>query len=137
MAGSSLELKALFFYSGATLYIMIWKTCCDIRAAAYLVSGSSNGFRESKEGEGQVHEAILERLQLLVSLDNFDELQAHQAHHCGRGCGDGRNDLASYQFALDWIVMSTSVMKKKKRAKELFKSSNYSSSKTYSERTPQ
>lgn len=78
------------------------------------MSGSSNGFRESKEGEGQVHEAILVRLQLLVSLDNFDELQAHQAHHCGRGSGDGRNNLASYQFALDWMVMSTSVIKKKK-----------------------
>lgn len=49
-----------------------------------------------------------------MSLDNFDELQAHQAHDCGRGSGDGRNDLASYQFALDWTVMSTSVMKKEK-----------------------
>lgn len=74
------------------------------------MSGSSDGFRESEEREGQVHEAILVGLQLLVSLDNFDELQAHQAHHCGRGRGDGRNDLAGYQFALDWMVMNDSVM---------------------------
>lgn len=72
------------------------KTC----AAAHLVSGSSNGFREGEEREGQVHETILVRLQLLVTLDNFKELQAHEAHHCGCCSGDGRNDLASYQFAL-------------------------------------
>lgn len=76
------------------------------------MSGSSDGFRESEEREGQVHEAVLVGLQLLVSLDDFDELQAHQAHHRGRGRGDGRNDLASYQFALDWMVMSASVMRK-------------------------
>lgn len=74
--------------------------------------GSSDGFGESEEREGQVHEAVLVGLQLLVSLDNFDELQAHQAHHCGCGRGDGRNDLAGYQFALDWMVMSGSVMRK-------------------------
>lgn len=72
---------------------------------ANLVSGSSDGLREGKERQGQVHEAILICLQLLVSLDNFDELQAHQAHHCSCGRGNGRNDLASYQFALDWMVM--------------------------------
>lgn len=70
------------------------------------MSGSSDGFGESEERERQVHEAILVGLQLLVSLDDFDELQAHQAHHRGRGRGDGRNDLAGYQFALDWTVIS-------------------------------
>lgn len=40
----------------------------------HLVPGSSNGLGEGEEGQGQVHEAILERLQLLVSLDDLDEL---------------------------------------------------------------
>lgn len=66
--------------------------------------GGSDGLREGKERQSQVHEAIFVRLQLLVTLDNLDELQAHQTHHCSCGSGDRRNDLASYQFALDWMV---------------------------------
>lgn len=69
-------------------------------AAADLVSGGSDGFREGKERQGQVHEAILECLQLFVSLDDLDELQTHQAHYCSCGSGDGRNNLSSDQFAL-------------------------------------
>lgn len=111
----------MFSYSGDISVIIKTskqlKTSSDTCAAAYLVSGGSDGLREGKERQGQVHEAILKCLQLLVSLDNFDEFQAHQAHHCGRGSGDGRNDLASNQFALDWMVMSTSVMKKDKDVK--------------------
>lgn len=61
----------------------------------------SDGFGEAEERQGQVHEAIFVRLQLCVSLDYLDELQTHQAHHRSRGSGDGRNDLASYQFALN------------------------------------
>lgn len=86
----------------------------DTLAAAYLVCGSSDGLREAKERQGQVHEAVLERFQLLVSLDNLDELQAHQTNHCGRGSGDGRNDLASYQLALYWTVKRTSMKRENK-----------------------
>lgn len=47
---------------------------CVTFEVTHLVSGSSDGLREGKEGEGQVHEAILVGLQLLVSLDDLDEL---------------------------------------------------------------
>lgn len=67
----------------------------------HLVSGSSKGFREAEERKCQVHEAVLVRLQLLVPLDDFDELQTHQTYHRSCGRSNGRNDLASYQFALD------------------------------------
>lgn len=83
------------------------------------MSGSSDGLREGKERQGQVHEAIFEWLQFLVSLDNFDELQAHKAHDCCCGSGDGRNDLASYQFALDWMTLSTSITEEIKEEKEV------------------
>ena len=66
------------------------------------MTGGSDGLREGEEGQGQVHEAVLERLQLGVSLDDFDELQTHQAHHGARGGGDGRDDLTSDQLALEW-----------------------------------
>lgn len=87
-----------------------WQKC----AAAYLVSGSGDRLGEGKERQGQVHEAVLVWLELFVSLDNLEELQAHQTHHRSRGRGDGWNDLASYQFALDWIVTSASIMREKK-----------------------
>lgn len=76
------------------------------QAGVYLVFRSSNGLREAKERQGQVHEAVFVRLQLLMSLDNLDELQAYQAHHRSRGGSDCRNDLASYQFALEGMKMN-------------------------------
>lgn len=66
----------------------------------HLVFGGGDWFGKGEEREGQVHETVLVRLQLLLSLDDFEELQTHQAHH-GRCCScNGWNDLASYQFAL-------------------------------------
>ena len=64
------------------------------------MTGGSDGLREGKEWQRQVHEAVLVRLKLLVSLDDLDELQAHQAHHRACGGGDGRDDLTGDQLAL-------------------------------------
>lgn len=55
----------------------LFKTLTNGNVFAYLVFWSSNGFREGKERQGQVHEAIFVGLQLLVSFDNLEELQAH------------------------------------------------------------
>lgn len=78
----------------------LFKISASGNVFAYLVFRSSNGFREGKERQGQVHEAIFVGLQLLVSFDNLEELQAHQADNCSCGSGDSRDDLTSYQFAL-------------------------------------
>lgn len=44
----------------AKMYNYKLRTNSDTHVAAYLVSGSSDGLREGKERQGQVHEAILE-----------------------------------------------------------------------------
>lgn len=117
MAGSSLELK--MFSTVGALFITVWGT--KPLKYTHLVFGSSNGFREGKERESQVHEAILEWLQRLVSSDNFDELQTHQAHHCSCGGCDGWNDFARYQFALDRMMFIISVMKREREREENLK----------------
>lgn len=105
MAGSSLELKPFSTPKNVLLLSQgikpTGKYAVGNQQLAHLVFGSSNWFRESEEREGQVHEAVLVGLQLLLSLDNFEELQTHQAHHSSCRSCDGGNDLASYQFTLN------------------------------------
>lgn len=73
--------RSLLYWSQTFLYsadiVHIFLKSQQINIFAYLVFWSSNGFREGKERQGQVHEAIFVGLQLLVSFDNLEELQAH------------------------------------------------------------
>ena len=66
----------------------------------HLVFGSGDGFGEGEEGQRQVHEAVLVGLDLPVTLNHLQQLQAHQADHGRRRRGDGRDDLARDQLAL-------------------------------------
>lgn len=66
----------------------------------YLVFRSSNGFRESEERQGEVHEAVLKGFQLLVTLNDLKQLKTHQAHYSSSRRGDRRNDLSSDKFTL-------------------------------------
>lgn len=45
--------------------------------STYLVLGNSNGFREGKERQGKVHEAVLIGLELLMTLNDLEQLQTH------------------------------------------------------------
>lgn len=80
--------------------VQLINTLIRVIPGTYLVLGSSNGIREGKERQGKVHETILEGLELLVTLNDLEQLQTHQADHCSCRRGDGRNDLSSNELAL-------------------------------------
>lgn len=67
-------------------------THLEVRRAAWL------GQNEVLHGQVQVTCAV--RLDLLVALDQFEQLQAHQACHSRRGGGDGGDDPPSDAFTL-------------------------------------
>ena len=84
-----------------------------------LLDGGRDGLGKAEEGEGKVHEPVLEDLHDLgpgsgraggrlvgeglepgLVAHQLVELEAHEPGDQGRGRGDGRDDLAGDQFAL-------------------------------------
>lgn len=70
------------------------------KARLYLVVGWGKGPREAEKGQGQVDEAILIGLKLLVSLYHFVQLQTYKANYSCCGCSNGWDDLPFNQLAL-------------------------------------
>lgn len=65
------------------------------------MSGWAKGFREAKERQCQIDEAVLIGANPMVSLDHFIQLKTHKAHYSCCSCGDGRGDLPCNQLALE------------------------------------
>lgn len=80
--------------------VQLINTLIRVIPGTYLVLGSINRIGEGKERQGKVHETILVGLDLLVTLNDLEQLQTHQADHCSCRRGDGRNDLSSNELAL-------------------------------------
>ena len=72
----------------------------SINTRLYLVTGWGKGPREAEKGQGQVDEAILIGLKLLVSLYHFVQLQTHKANYSCCRCSSGWDDLPGNQLAL-------------------------------------
>lgn len=77
--------------------------------------GAGNRLAEAKKGQGQVDEAVLVLLDVVLAVDDLEQLKDDQAGDQRRGGGDGGNDLAGDELGLvpigllDLVVVGTQV----------------------------
>lgn len=80
-----------------------------------LLLGGRDGLREAEEGEGEVDEAVLVLLNVVLTVDDLVELEADKADSESGGGGNCRDNLASNELGLvavrlgDLVVASTEV----------------------------